>query len=313
MVAALALLSALAYGASDFFAGLSARRASVLRATVVTYAAATLGLAAFTLAYPHGPAASALVAGSLAGVFAVVGLLTFYAALAAGPMGVLSPAIATLQAAVPVAVGLTFGARLGPLGWTGILAAMVAAGLLGSPSEVLAPSPISPIDVAKFTAPPGRLGWTRRTVVLTLVSGVTLGLSVVALDAAPSGTGLMPGLVELGVGLVLLLVVEALVKVSARIGRAARTLDGPDPADGAARPAWPGKQAIGAGALLAVGQALLVIALDQGDLAVVAALLATYPLATVLLARWVLGESFGRRTRVGIGVALLAATLLGAS
>lgn len=313
MVAALALLSALAYGASDFFAGLSARRASVLRVTVVTYAAATLGLAALTLAYPHGAAASALAAGSLAGVFAVVGLLTFYAALAAGPMGVLSPAIATLGAAVPVAVGLTFDARLGPLGWTGILAAMVAAGLLGSPSEAPAQSPVVPIEVAKFTAPPGRLGWTRRTVVLTLVSGVTLGLSVVALDAAPSGTGLMPGLVELGVGLVLLLVVEALVKVSARVGRAASTLDGPDPADGAARPAWPGKQAIGAGALLAVGQALLVIALDQGDLAVVAALLATYPLATVLLARWVLGESFGRRTRVGIGVALLAATLLGAS
>jgi uncharacterized membrane protein len=313
MVAALALLSALAYGASDFFASLSARRASVLRATVVTYAAATLGLAALTLAYPHGAAASALAAGSLAGVFAVVGLLTFYAALSAGPMGVLSPAIATLGAAVPVAVGLTFNARLGPLGWTGILAALVAAGLLSSPSEVPALSPVVPVDVAKFTAPPGRHRWTRRTVVLTLVSGVTLGLSVVALDAAPSGTGLMPGLVELAVGLVLLLVVEALVKVSARVGRAASTLDGPDPADGAARAAWPGKQAIGAGALLAVGQALLVIALDQGDLAVVAALLATYPLATVLLARWVLGESFGRRTRVGIGVALLAAILLGAS
>ncbi len=312
MVAALALLSALAYGASDFFAGLSARRASVLRATVVTYAAATLGLAALTLAYPHQAAASALAAGSFAGVFAVVGLLTFYAALAAGPMGVLSPAIAVLGAAVPVAVGLTFDERLGPLGWAGVLAAMVAASLLSSPSEVMVQSPVIPIAVAKFAVPPGRVGWTRRTVVLTLVSGVTLGLSVVALDAAPSGTGLMPGLVELGVGLVLLLVVEALVKVSARIGRAASTLDGPDPADGTARPAWPGKQAIGAGALLAVGQALLVIALDQGDLAVVAALLATYPLATVLLARWVLGESFGRRTRVGIGVALLAATLLGA-
>lgn len=313
MVAALALLSALAYGASDFFAGLSARRASVLRATVVTYAAATLGLAALTLAYPHQAAASALAAGSFAGVFAVVGLLTFYAALAAGPMGVLSPAIATLGAAVPVAVGLTFGERLGPLGWAGILTAMVAAGLLSSPSEVLAPSPVVAIDVAKIAVPPGRVGWTRRTLVLTLVSGVTLGLSVVALDAAPSGTGLIPGLVELGVGLMLLLVVEALVKVSGRVGRAASTLDGPDPADGAARPAWPGKQAIVAGALLAVGQALLVIALDQGDLAVVAALLATYPLATVLLARWVLGESFGRRTRVGIGMALLAATLLGAS
>jgi drug/metabolite transporter (DMT)-like permease len=313
MVAGLALLSALAYGASDFFAGLAARRASVLRATVVTYAAGTLGLAALTLAYPHRAAASALAAGSLAGVFAVVGLLTFYAALVAGPMGVLSPAIATMGAAVPVAVGVMYGETLGPVGWTGILAALVAAGLLGSPSEGPARSPDAPVDDAKLTTPAHRAGWTRRTVVLTLVSGVTLGLSVVALDAAPSGTGLMPGLVELGVGLVILLVVEALVRISARIGRAVSTLDGPDPAGGVARPAWPGKQAIGAGALLAVGQALLVIALDRGDLAVVAALLATYPLATVMLARLVLGERFGGRTRVGIGVALLAAILLGAS
>ncbi len=313
MVAAIALLSALAYGASDFFAGLAARRAAVLRTTVVTYAAGTLVLAALTLAYPHGAASSALAAGSIAGVFAVVGFLTFYAAMAAGPMGVLSPAIATLQAAVPVAVGVTFGARLGPLGWTGILAALVAAGLLGSPSEVSDQSPVVSVEARMLTKPPTQLGWTRRTVVLTLVSGVTLGLSVVALDAAPSGTGLMPGLVELGVGLVLLLGLEALVKGSARISRAASTLDGPDPAGGVTRRAWPGRQAIGAGGLLAVGQALLVIALDRGNLAVVAALLATYPLATVLLARLLLGERFGHRTRVGIGVALLAATLLGAS
>lgn len=313
MVAALALLSALAYGASDFFAGLAARRASVLRATVVTYAAGALGLAVLTVAYPHREAASALPAGSIAGVFAVVGFLTFYAALAAGPMGVLSPAIATLGAAVPVAVGVTFGERLGPVGWTGILAALLAAGLLGSPSEIPARSPDVPVEDAKLTAPAGRIGWTRRTVILTLISGVTLGLSVVALGAAPSGTGLMPGLVELGVGLVILLVVEALAKVSARIGRAASTLDGPDPADGTTRLAWPGKQAIGAGAFLAAGQALLVIALDRGNLAVVAALLATYPLATVLLARLTLGERFGGRTRVGIGVAVLAATLLGSN
>jgi len=313
MVAMIALLSAFAYGASDFFAGLAARRVSVLRATVVTYAAGTLGLAALTLVYPHRAGASALAAGSIAGVFAVVGLLTFYAALAAGPMGVLSPAIATMGAAVPVAVGVMYGETLRPLGWTGILAALIAAGLLGSASEVSARSPDVPAEDAEVTAPAHRAGWTRRTVVLTLVSGATLGLSVVALDAAPSGTGLVPGLVELGVGLVILLVAEALVRISARIGRAVSTLDGPDPAGVVSRPAWPGKQAIGAGALLAVGQALLVIALDRGDLAVVAALLATYPLATVLLARFVLDERFGRRTGVGIGVALLAAILLGAS
>ena len=313
MVAVIALLSALAYGASDFFAGLAARRASVLRATVVTYGAGTLALAVLTLAYPHEAASSTLAAGSIAGVFAVVGLLTFYAALAAGPMGILSPAIAALQAVVPVAVGVTLGARLGPLGWTGILAALVAAGLLGSPTEAPTQPPGGSGGAGWATEPLRRHSWTRRTIVLTLVSGVTLGLSVVALDAAPSGTGLVPALVELCVGLVLLLGLEALVKGSARIRRAASVLDGPEPVAAATRHAWPGRQAIGAGGLLALGQALLVIALDKGDLAVVAALLATYPVATILLARLVLNERFSRRTGVGIGLALVAAALLGAS
>jgi len=138
------------------------------------------------------------VAGSIAGAFAVVGFLTFYAAMAAGPMGVLSPAIATMQAAVPVAVGVTFGARLGPLGWTGILAALIAAGLLGSPSEASDQSPVVSGGSTDAHQAPGsaRLDSTHRRPHAGL-----RGHSRALRRGARRRTirhSLMPGLVELG-------------------------------------------------------------------------------------------------------------------
>lgn len=299
LVVLAAVGSALAYGSSDFLAGWAARRGSVLRVTTLTYAVGTAVLGLVVLA-AGGDLIAGLAAGSVAGVFAAVGLVTFYAALAAGPMGVLSPVIAMLQAAVPVLAALALGDRLGVLQWMGVASALVATVLLGATGV-------------------GGV-WSRRAAVLALVSGVALGLSVVALDAAPTRSGLTPGLVELAVGLALLLGVLTAAR-TAPGARLVRLVDGmPDEAEvpderGAVRPGARGVvlPAAGAGVLMAAAQGLLVVALHGGELAVVAVLVGLYPVATVLLARVVLGERLTARGLVGVVAAVAAGVLLGAA
>lgn len=304
LVVLAAVGSALAYGSSDFLAGWAARRGSVLRVTTLTYAVGTAVLGLVVLA-AGGDLIAGLAAGSVAGVFAAVGLVTFYAALAAGPMGVLSPVIAMLQAAVPVLAALTLGDRLGAWQWAGVAAALVATALLGT-AEAAGTGGV----------------WSRRAAVLALVSGVALGLSVVALDAAPARSGLTPGLVELAVGLALLLGVLAAAR-TALGARLVRLVHGmPDEAgvpdeSGAVRPGVGARgvvvPAAGAGVLMAAAQGLLVVALHGGELAVVAVLVGLYPVATVLLARVVLGERLTARGLVGVVAAVVAGVLLGAA
>ncbi len=51
--------------------------------------------------------------GSLYGVSQAIGVYWFYAAVSAGPIAVVSPLAAVLNAAVPVAVGVALGERPG--------------------------------------------------------------------------------------------------------------------------------------------------------------------------------------------------------
>ena len=63
----------------------------------------------------------AIVSGVVAGVLAAVGFLTFSAALAAGPISLMTPLIALLSSAVPVVVALVLGDRLEPIAWIAIV------------------------------------------------------------------------------------------------------------------------------------------------------------------------------------------------
>ena len=303
VIVLVALASAVAYGASDFLAGLASRRGPVLRATTVTYAVGVLLLGLVVAAVPGVWSATSVAVGAVAGLVAVVGFVAFYAALAAGPMGVLSPVIAMLQAAVPVVAGLAFGERLALTGWAGVGAALLATALLGS-------AEVGPAEGGQ------RPRWTTRAAVLTLVAGVALGLSVVVLDRAPADSGLAPAWIELVAGLVVLLALAALARRWRPAAALAAMLDGPlpdpdtDASSSSAARTSAFRLAVGAGALLAAAQGLLMAALHGGELVVVAVLVGLYPLATVLLARVVLGERLTRRALVGVAAAVAAGVLL---
>ncbi|HWB37607.1 MAG TPA: EamA family transporter [Rugosimonospora sp.] len=290
-----ALASSLFYGVSDFFGGIAARRSGVLVVTAISHLAATAALALAALAVPGTWSVAAVWTGGAAGLAAVIGFVTFYGALASGPISLLSPGIAVLQSVVPVVFGvLVFDDRLRLPGWVGILAAIVAGLLLAGPAS-------GPVE-----------GIAARALLSAAVSGLALGLSVVALNAAPGDSGMVPVLVEVLVGLVLLVALLGAAWIWPAVRPWTHVLD----AGEETQPVWANPRtvllpALLAGALLGAGDGLLMAALRRDALAVVAVLIGLYPLATVILARVVLRERLRARQIAGVALAILSSAILG--
>ena len=330
LIVVLALGSALLYGVADFMSGVAARRIPVLVATTINYAFATVVLVIVVLAVGGVWSNPAIVSGVVAGVLASVGFLTFTAALAAGPISLMTPLIALLSSAVPVVVALVLGDRLEPIAWIAIAVAIVGSVLIGVERRVSARS-----------AKP-------RTLVFAVISGVGFGFATVALDAAPADAGMVPVFLDTTAGLVLLLVLVGLVRALPVMRRAVAVLDAhptepelephlsePDladpppaprlagtPAPGAARLALdrireadPRRRARvlagGAGLLIGGANVLLMLALHAGSVAVVAVLVNLYPVATVLLAWIVLRERINAVQGTGVVLAVAASVMLG--
>lgn len=303
LVVVLALSSSVFYGVADFVGGVAARRMPVVAMTAVNYAVSAVVLLLACVVVRMEVTGAAVGSGVAAGAFAVVGFLAFYGALVSGPISALSPVVAATQAAVPVLVDVALlGHRPGALGWLGIAVALVAGLLLGLPQSV-----------------PGTARVTARSLVLAVVAGVTLGASTVCLDAAPADSGVLPVTLDVLTGLVVLVA----LLVAARASRTARRWTGaldsvsahdaePVGRSGSTRVTTLVLAGL-AGLLLGIGNVFLMLGLHAGDLAVVAVLMGLYPLATVLLARVLLGERLARPQAVGVVAALAACVLLGLS
>lgn len=287
----LALAAALAYGVSDFLGGTAASRLRVMPTTILSYAAATVALAGLVLVTGGVWSSDVWLWGGLAGVAAVIGFVAFYAAMAVGPMSLVSPVIAVLGSAVPVAAAVALGERLTAWAWSGVVLALVSAVLLSSQPRA------------------GGTRFTTRAVVLSVVAGVSLGASVVALDRTPPESGSLAALVELALGLVLLVLTVLLGRAIPALGRQLAVLGGEAVAPG--RRSRMIVAALAAGALLGAANAALLAALQAGSLAIVSVLVGLYPLATLLLARVVGGERMTRLQLVGAVLAVAASALLG--
>lgn len=293
IVVILGLGASLFYGASDFLGALSARRLTVLKASAAIYVAATVVVGIATVMTSWSFSGQALWAGSLAGALAAVGMVTFYAALAIGPMSLLAPLISLIQTAIPVVAAVVIGQSLTLMAWIAVGIAILATTLISVPARA---------TIERISARGG---------LLALVSGVTLGLSVVSLNNAPPASGLFPAFLDVGVGL--LVIVPFLAVRRFRTGNGwlhgAHSDDGGPDRQPAGAGVW-AMTAIG-GVLLGVGNILLVIGLHTGNLAVVAVLVSLYPLATVLLAWFVLKERISRVQFLGVALAITAAIMLG--
>lgn len=269
----LALFSSVLWGGADFFGGILSRRLPALAVVGATQAAGLVAITGWALATgavddPRGWLPWSIAAG-LAGSAA---LAAFYAALAGGTMGVVSP-IAALGALLPLGVGLASGERPSLLQVVGALVA-VAGAVLSSGPELR-----------------GRAG--ARPVLLAAGAGAGFGVVLVLIDR---GAAYSPAMTLTGMRVTSVTCFAVLAVLTRGVG-------GLRPAD------LPLLVTVGVGDVAA--NLCYGIATTRGLVSLTAVLGSLYPVMTVLLARWLLHERLTRVQQLGCvtalgGVALVA-------
>jgi drug/metabolite transporter (DMT)-like permease len=292
----LALVSALAYGLSDFVGGLVSRYASAWAVAVVGQVSATACTAAVALALPGEPRPADFAWAVLAGVGSGAGTGFLYRGFSSGRMSVVAPVSAVGAAVVPVLVGALGGERPSLLVWTGIVAALPGIWLVASVPE----DDLSRIDGDAAPAPEGPTPTPAagRPLAEGLTDGVLAGLGFGVLFAAlaqvPDGAGLWP------LTLAQLVSVPAVILLAVGLGAA-----------------WvprgrPVRWALLAGPLGATATAAFLLATQRGYLTVAGVLASLYPATTVLLAAVVLRERVHRAQGVGLGLCAAAVAMVAA-
>ncbi|MFF7578536.1 MULTISPECIES: EamA family transporter [unclassified Streptomyces] len=285
MTALFALATSLLWGLADFGGGLLTRRTPALTVVVAsqTVAAVVLGIVVIATG-GWSEAGDQLWFAVAAGAVGPVAMLSFYKALALGPMGVVSP-LGSLGVVVPVSVGLIIGERPGLLQLAGVGVAIAGIVLAGGPE--LRGAPVQ-----------------RQAVLLTLVAAFGFGavMSLIA-EASTTVTGLflalfVQRLTNIAVG-------GAALYVSVR--RGARAL----PEEGGAAVLLAGLPALAFVGLADVAaNGTYSIAAQHGPVTVAAVLASLYPVVTALAARGVLGERLRGVQAAGAGLALVGTVLL---
>lgn len=275
MAVALGLLAALAYGASDFAAGVGGRRLGAgIVAFVVHLLALLVAVVGVAIEAHHGPTTHALAWGLAAGLGSAVGTLALYRGFVVGRISVVAPLSAVVAAGVPALTGLVLGEQISGLANAGLVIAVPAIALVSW--QPAAPEPAH----------------TRPGVVEGVVSGAGFALLFVALDRAGTGAGFWPLVPGLALGSVLVLPFA---------------LKEP-------RPPALDSHAIGmltaAGIFGGGGNLLLLTATGIGQLPIVVVFTALYPAITIMLARIFLGERWNRAQAVGLVATAAAVTLI---
>lgn len=269
------------------FGGLLTRRIPALTVVVVSQVVAVVVLGAVVLGTgawrETGPQLWFAVGAGLVGP---VAMLSFYKALALGPMGVVSP-LGSLGVVVPVTAGLILGERPGLGQFAGIAVAVVGIVLAGGPE--LRGAPVQ-----------------RQAVILTLVAAFGFGAVMALISEASSGV----------TGLFLALFVQRVTNVA--VGGAAlwtQTRRGIPalPAGAGPKLLWgllPALAFVGLADVAANGT--YSIAAQNGPVTMAAVLSSLYPVITALAAFAVLKERLRTVQAAGAGLALAGTVLLAA-
>ena len=214
--------------------------------------------------------------GALAGIAGFIGLALLYRGLARGPMGVVAPLTAITSAAVPAGWGLLIDDEsLAGTAWIGVVVALLAIGLASA----------SPIEQSSVSL---------AAIVEALLAGVGFGLMFVGLDQTVEASAPWPVVGGRLMTVSAMAVFFFIVKRESPLPSVRADIRLP---------------AI-AGLVDTFSNALFLYATLEGDLAIVAVLSSLYPIATVILARLVLGERLTRLQQSGFVAAMVATTLI---
>jgi drug/metabolite transporter (DMT)-like permease len=273
--ALLSLAASCCWGVADFTAGLQSKRIAVpvVLATVEGTGLVLVLVVVAALGEPF-PSGRAVVLALVGGVAGVLALGCFYRALSIGTMSIVAPISAT-GVAIPVVVGVASGDQL---------SALVSAGLAVTVVGVILASREANDDEGAAAA--GRIA-----IVLALLAAVGFGSYFVLSDAAADDSVWW------------FLVLSRVIPVPALVALARSGGMAPPPRRSALLLA-------AAGTLDCAATGLYAYANTKGALSIVAVVGSLYPLATVALARVVLGERIRTVQRIGVIAALAGVAMI---
>jgi len=285
-----ATLSGLSYGAGDFSGAIATKRND---AALVTFVVQLISLAALAaiLATTSGATVTPMdiTWGAIGGIGATVGLTTFYRALADGPMSTAASVTALIGSIVPVTAGLALGEVPNDPTLVGIALAIPSA-IIVSVGGLEAQAMSRSLSPRARTVARARISATRR---LSVIAGLGFGLFFVALAQASGDAGLYPLVGARGASIALLF---GLLTWRHSWKPIPRTDFG----------------SIGVAGILDCGaNSFYLLALADGSVTWVAAVVSLYPVCTVLLARLFLKEQLSRLQIAGLVMASTALVFVG--
>ncbi len=279
MASALALLSSLLWGSADYIAGNLSKKFPAIAVLAVSQAIGFLTGVVLVVATGAWDAEAFgsngyLIPGVLAGLAGYLGLISLYAALSTGRMGVVSP-ISSLSALIPLAFALIYkGDQLSAVLSIGVICAMLG-GFLASGPEVSQGLPLKPV-------------------LLALSAAVFFGIALVCMAIGSESSALMTmttmRTTTLVIGIALLIRFRNF--------------------GGLGKPQMPLLIFIGVADFAA--NLLLGVATTKGLVSLAMVLGALYPIATALLAYIFLHERLHRVQYFGIAFAVVGVSLISA-
>ena len=305
MTAALALLSALTVGASDFLASIASRKS---RAEVVPFLTHVVSMG-FLLVSVWFIAAPKVTIGDLGwgasgGATGALGLYLFLRSMSLGQISVVAPAAAVSTSVTTVVFGTLGGDRPAAINIVGIVLAVAAGATISSVASDNPGSDIESNNEPNDGAILHRLehlvintSTSLRVLAESALAGVMFGWFFVSLSFTSDDAGLWP------------LVTARMVSIPLLGILALGTLPEVRPY----RRLWVERDVLTisalAGALEMVASVLLLLALRRGPLSVAGVVGSLYPVSTVLLASLALREKLQTIQWIAVALALIAVPL----
>jgi drug/metabolite transporter (DMT)-like permease len=307
VVVLLAVVTAIAYGGSDYAGGLAARRGNLLRVTVVAEVTnAVLLIAIVPFGSDRIPSPVSVVWGVAAGAGGVAGGMALYLGFQKAAFSLASSVSAVGTAAFSVMAALVLGERpdaLSLLGMALAVPAIIGVSVSGRRANTgdVGGSSVVACDTTT-DAPAARLDRPRLTTAGRHMAGVLWGLTagagfalfLIGLNRAGSSTDLWPLAVA---GLTGVLVVILLAAATSQLK--------PPPAGSR----W---LSVLSGVTAAAGTLSYFLATHHGLLAVTAVISSLYPAVTILLARILSGEQLTALRMIGLCFAAASVGLIAA-
>jgi drug/metabolite transporter (DMT)-like permease len=279
MASTLALLSSLLWGTADYLAGNLSKRFPAIAVLAASQAIGFLTGIVLVVATGAWDAQALgsdgyLIAGVLAGITGYLGLISLYAALSTGRMGVVSP-ISSLSALIPLAFALIYkGDQLSTILSIGVICAMLG-GFLASGPEVSQGLPLKPI-------------------LLALSAAIFFGITLVCMAIGSESSALMTMTTMRTTTLIIGIALFIRFRHMGGLGKKELPI------------------LIFIGVADFAANLLLGVATTKGLLSLAMVLGALYPIATALLAYLFLHERLHRVQYVGIGFAVIGVSLISA-